>query len=69
MNKQIEEMARCCTYHSAGKCYVDVLNPTDCDLMCEVFGIFANLENAGYRKQSEGEWVTHTPPITQCSVC
>ena len=49
----IEKMAKCCTYYHNGECCVDVTKICDCDLMCEMYGVFANLENAGYRKQSE----------------
>lgn len=52
-NKQIEEMAECCPYFWNGACTVDAANPTDCDLMCEMFGFMTSLANAGYRKQSE----------------
>ena len=54
--EQIEEMAKCCTYHHNGECCADTANICACDLMCEMFGVFANLENAGYRKQSE--WIS-----------
>lgn len=53
-DKQIEEMAKYCTYHHNGECFAVSNHPTDCDLMCEMFGLFANLEMAGYRKQSAG---------------
>ncbi len=77
--KQIEEMAKCCTYYHNGECCVDATNICDCDLMCEMCGVFANLEIAGYRKQSEGEWIeqikvarqSNKPPLLyyQCSLC
>ena len=68
--KQIEEMAECCPYFWNGACTVDAAKPTDCDLMCEMFGFMTNLVNAGYRKQSEGEWVKypHNSGI-YCSLC
>jgi hypothetical protein len=50
---QIEEMAKFCTYYHNGECCADTTNICECDLMCEMFGVFSNLENAGYRKQSE----------------
>lgn len=53
MNRQIKEMAKCCTFYHNGECCLDVTNIGDCDLMCEMFGVFANLESQGYRKQSE----------------
>ena len=52
-NKQIEEMAKHCTYYSNGECFDCANHPVDCDLMCEMFGVFANLEMADYRKASE----------------
>ena len=56
-NKQIEEMAKCCIYHKDGFCVIDS-EISYCDLMCKMFGFITNLYNAGYRKQSEGEWET-----------
>lgn len=73
--KQIEEMAKCCTYYHNGECCADATNISDCDLMCEMFGVFANLTANGYRKQSEGEWIwkKKIEPQAQnrlyCSVC
>lgn len=55
-NKQIEEMAKHCTYHHNGECCEDMTHINDCDLMCVMFGTFANLEMAGYRKERQGEW-------------
>jgi hypothetical protein len=52
-DKQIEEMAKCCTYYHNGECCVDATHICDCDLMCEMFGVFANFETAGYRKASD----------------
>ena len=52
-NKHIEEMAKCCTYYHNGKCCADVTHICDCDLMCEMYGVFANLERASYRKASD----------------
>ena len=52
-DKQISEMAKHCTYHHNGECFAESNNPTDCDLMCEMFGLFANLEMAGYRKSAD----------------
>ena len=72
--KQIEEMAKCCPYHDNGKCHPTDNETVDCDLMCNMFGFMANLENAGYRKQSEGEWLfnrgrTYGEPAYYCSNC
>ena len=73
--KQIEEMAECCPYFWNGACTVDAIKPTDCDLMCEMFGFMTSLVNAGYRKQSEGEWVRQEKilgkviPEAVCSIC
>ena len=55
-NKIIEEMAKCCTYYHNGECCADMTHISDCDLMCIMFGAFANLEMAGYRKERQGEW-------------
>jgi hypothetical protein len=46
-------MAKHCTYHHNGECFAESNNPTDCDLMCKMFGLFANLEMAGYRLASD----------------
>lgn len=54
--KQIEEMAKCCTYYHEGECLADTTHIEKCDLMCEMFGVFTNLEKEGYRKQSE--WIS-----------
>lgn len=51
--KEIEEMAKCCIYHDNGKCNADITEDNECDLMCKMYGMFTNLEMAGYRKQSE----------------
>ena len=52
--RTIEEMAKCCTYYHKGECCADATDICKCDLMCEMFGVFANLEAADYRKQ---EWI------------
>ena len=72
--EQIEEMAECCPYFWNGACTVDAANPTDCDLMCEMFGFMTSLANAGYRKQSDGEWIKINPNNSligeyYCSCC
>ena len=69
--KQIEEMAKCCTYYHNGECCADATNISDCDLMCEMFGVFANLTANGYRKQSEGEWIPiidEPTPLRECAI-
>lgn len=70
--EQIEEMAKCCPYHAEGNCLADT-QITECNGMCLMFGFMANLEMAGYRKQSEGcgfcgttlyvKTVQHTMPL------
>lgn len=55
--KRIEEMTKCCIYNDNGKCNADATESNECDLMCKMYGMFANLEMAGYLKQREGEWV------------
>ena len=72
--KQIEEMAKCCPYHDNGKCRPTENEIADCDLMCNMFGFMANLHNAGYRKQSEGEWIdkptgAYSRMQSWCSAC
>jgi hypothetical protein len=57
---QIEEMAKLCPFYKDGKCEGDGDRLTDCDLMCKMFGFITNLQIAGYRKQTEGEWVFET---------
>ena len=54
----VEEMAKHCAYYHNGNCKNTHPFVEECDLMCDMFGTFANLEKAGYRKQSEGEWET-----------
>ena len=51
--KAIEEMAKHCAYYHNGNCKNTHPFVEECDLMCDMFGTFANLEKAGYRKQSE----------------
>lgn len=51
--KQIAEMAKHCTYYRQGKCYAWEIHTIECDLMCEIHGLFANLEMAGYRLASD----------------
>lgn len=67
--QMIEEMAKCCTYYHNGECCADATHICDCDLMCEMFGVFANLDTAGYRKQSKGEWEQYGLGNPQCSLC
>lgn len=63
--KQIEEMARamCGEYaHCCGEC--------DSCGMCEFWTEASRLFEAGYRKQSEGEWVSvEGDVIFKCSIC
>lgn len=74
-DKQIEEMAKCCTYYHNGECCADATNICECDLMCEMFGVFANIEKEGYRKQIEGEWIYRIDDLfpaestQECSIC
>ena len=50
MNEYIKEMAKCCPFYENGECCVEAQFPSECDLMCQMFGFMANLEAAGYRK-------------------
>jgi hypothetical protein len=65
--KQIAEMARdiCESCHD-GVCYCD---KKPCDLKCEIFTEAQYLYEKGYRKQSEGEWITDEEGYVTCSVC
>ena len=49
----VEEMAKHCAYYHNGNCKNTHPFVEECDLMCDMFGTFANLEKAGYRRQSE----------------
>ena len=74
MNKQIEEMAKVLCNNCAGKespCRV-----AKSGAMCKSIQREAEaLYTAGYRKQSEGEWILHKPrrenrnATYKCSVC
>lgn len=55
--KQIDEMAKlicnfpqCINYNSIGEC-----KPTECQIADKAEALY----NAGYRKQSEGEWISN----------
>lgn len=54
-DKRIEKMAECCPYFWNGGCTVDASNPTDCDLMCEMFGFMTNLVRADFFNR---EWIS-----------
>ena len=81
-NKQIEEMAQLigeCMYKScADTPLLSDIIPTEADEICSAnvpscmaCKVARILINAGYRKQSEGEWVTSDIPQEKyvCSVC
>lgn len=55
MAEQIKEMAKCCPFYENGERCVEAQFPSECDLMCQMFGFMANLEAAGYRKPRDGE--------------
>ena len=77
--KAIEEMAKHCAYYHNGNCKNTHPFVEECDLMCGMCGTFANLEKAGYRKQSVGEWIVakterawndaEYPYMHRCSLC
>lgn len=64
--KQIEEMANClCREYGTDRC-----NP-DCGAHghCNIYFDCKVLYNAGYRKQSEGEWVWISDDDVMCTTC
>ena len=77
MNKQIDEMAKAIG-DADQKCY-EIEDCDDCpfhttDLgLCKEKFVATELYNAGYRKQSEGEWVVVDSDIgyveSECSLC
>lgn len=73
--KQIEEIAKILLIDCEGAC-------TDCEYygrydgsLCIPMRLANELYNAGYRKQSEGEWILHKPrrenrnATYKCSAC
>lgn len=67
--KQIEEMARSmCNCYDEGYCRMD---GKLCDLECGSYKESEIFYEAGYRKQSEGEWINLEPEIGlfACSLC
>ena len=65
--KQIEEMAKVmCGYYGTEKCY-ECRYCCDCHIKQEA----TRLYNAGYRKQSEGEWVLREGlnRLVRCTAC
>jgi hypothetical protein len=63
--KQIEEMARfvCSSFHGHHDCENCSLYEERC---CVSFCAAKRLYNAGYRKQSEGEWTERIEPLSWC---
>ena len=68
--EKIEEMAKHCPCYFGEKCCIDGELPEKCDMLCQ-FGTYAEiLYNAGYRKQSEGEWIfKEEKDAFFCSLC
>lgn len=64
--KQIEEMARFMCSNDAGE--ANCADGSKCDFDCWSYREAEHLYNAGYRKQSEGEWIKHCNTY-ECSVC
>ena len=65
--KQIEEMAEIMSHSCEGECFTNKDGLTDC-AVCEARLLY----EAGYRKQSEGEWEQQLRPYEDeivCSVC
>ena len=63
MSREIEEMAKHCAHRRNGLCQGE----SECDLMCSMFGTFAKLEMAGYRKQRVGQWIAVPNTTTSAS--
>ena len=67
--KAVEEMTKHCAYYHNGNCKNTHPFVEECDLMCDMFGTFANLDKAGYRKQVEGVWTFNQDGSGTCSNC
>ena len=69
----IEDMAKHCHFCEKGKCLLLGDEAVDCDTECDICEFAKSLYNAGYRKQSEGEWIQHQPyhqtDDFYCSLC
>lgn len=73
-NNEIEEMAKALTMYEKKLC--DRLPKDQClltsavhaQVSCDYCKIAEFLYNAGYRKQSEGEWISHEG-YDECSLC
>ena len=66
--KQIEEMAIVLSEGGCKKCDCDTNGRFNCKLLYDAELLY----NAGYRKQSEGEWIIDRTPIDatfECSKC
>ncbi len=55
--KQIEEMAEHCHFYKEGKCLLLEEDTEECDMNCDMCKFAKTLYNAGFRKQSVGEWI------------
>ena len=62
--KQIEEMAEIMSHSCEGECFTNKDGLTDCEV-CEARLLY----EAGYRKQSEGEWEKFEGERFICSNC
>ena len=72
MNKQIEEMAKVVNEMDERNAHYYDKFMQECEAFADADTIAKVLYNAGYRKQSEGEWVYNTDDFTpkqRCTVC
>ena len=69
--KQIEEMAKILLKDCEGACTECAYYEKYAGVTCIPFRMANELYNAGYRKQSEGEWEQRTDIVgfVRCSVC
>ena len=69
MNKQIEEMANIINEMDEPNAHYYTKNMVMREAFADCFTIAKHLYNAGYRKQSEGEWIFHKDGSGTCNQC
>ena len=67
--REIEEMAKICHFYDDGICRLCADPPEMCNYQCDLAILVNNLYNAGYRKQSEGEWEIVVTPVEATFIC